>query len=304
MSDIKTALSSALAPTVNHGTTYFDPTDMLQDKLSHEPALYARVMDSMAWMLDNSCIGQARTVLFGRYAEVDHTSPTAFADFCQGVAEELQHDSLYADGTPEEVLAILMSLRNNWHDAAAAAAATNDRDYQSKSLRQLMEAEEVRQADVGTRTNFKLLAKQQAEGDEAKELRLYTAYMEADAIASQQRVDNNKALMPTILEVLRAGNMHAQDTYRFDHLPLNVQRRLTTFAVGAIDRTKMDLAKRMSRQPLEYANMLEAAFACTKALEAVIVSKYSDAGELENTGSTQREIDHGRAAKRAACSID
>src|SRR3990167_4266078 len=97
-----------------------------------QPTLHSRVLDSMAWMLDSSCISQARTILFERYKEVDHDAPDAFNDFCQDVAENLDHESLYgneAQGSPEQTFAILLALRNQWHDAAARAASADNRDY-------------------------------------------------------------------------------------------------------------------------------------------------------------------------------
>lgn len=296
-----------LATATTVGTSFFDPIDLLEDHLGAQPTLHSRVLDSMAWMLDSSCISQARSILFERYKDVDHTAPDAFNNFCQDVAENLDHPSLYAEdaeGSPEHTLSVLMALRNHWHDAAASAAAADNRDYKSKSLRDLMESEKVKPADVGTRVNYKKLAELEARGDEAKAERLYNSYMQADALASAGRVDSNKALMPTILELLRTVNRYAIESSRFDHLPLIVQRRLTTFTVGAVDRSKLEVAKRLAKQPIAFGHIAEAAFQATEALNLTIVNKYSDVGELENiTSQVQTDID--RAAKRKAiCSID
>ena len=288
---------------VSSGTSFFDPIDLLEDHLGSRPVLHARVLESMVWMLDNSCISQARSILFERYKEVDHDAVDAFNNFCQDVAENLDHESLYVDESPEQTLAILLALRDQWHDAAARAAASDDRDYKPKSLRQLMEDEKVKLADVGTRVNYKKLAELEAGSDTAKAERLYASYMEADAIASTQRVASNKALMPTILEVLRTAKRYALESSRFDQLPLPVQRRLTSFAVGVVDRCKLDVAKRLAKQPIAFGHVAEAAHQATVALNHVITTKFSDAGEMENITS-QTEINIGRAAKRVACSID
>lgn len=292
-------------PTAGH--SFFDPIDLLEDHLGTQPALHSRVLESVTWMLDSSCISQARTILFERYKEVDHTEANAFQDFCQDVAENLDHPSLYAedaDGSPEHTLSVLMALRNHWHDAAASAASADNRDYKAKSLRELMESEKVKPADVGTRVNYKKLAELEARGDEAKATRLYDSYMQADALASANRIDGNKALMPTILELLRTVNRYAVESSRFDHLPLVVQRRLTTFCVGSVDRSKLDIAKRLAKQPIAFGHIAEAAFQATEALNIVIVNKFSDAGELENITS-QVQHDMNRNEKRkATCSID
>ena len=283
--------------------SFFDPIDLLEDNLGAQPALHSRVLESMVWMLDSSCISQARTVLFERYKEVDHDNTDAFKGFCQTVAEDLAHESLYEDESSERTLAILLALRDQWHDAAARAAAADDRDYKSKSLRELMEAEKVKEADIGTRVNFKKLAELEANGDVAKADRLYASYMEADAMSSASRVENNKSLMPTLLEVLRTVKHYALESSRFDHLPVNKQRQLTSFAVGVIDRVKIDVAKRFAKQPIAFGHIAEAARSARIALDVVIKQKYSDAGELENIRS-QVSIDGERNAKRVACSID
>lgn len=297
---------AVLKPIVAAGTSFFDPIELLEDHLGHQAPLHARVLESMVWMLDNSCISQARTILFARYAEVDHDAPDAFNNFCQDVAENLDHPSLYgedSDGSPEQTLSILLAVRDQWHDAAACAAAADDRDYKPKSLRQLMEEEKAKLADVGTRVNYKTLANLEAAGDTAKAERLFASYMEADALASTQRVANNRSLMPTLLELLRTVKRYAVEASRFDHLPLSVQRRLTTFAVGVVDRTKVDVAKRFAKQPIAFGHIAEAAHQATVALSHVITTKFTDVGELENiTSQTQINID--RNAKRVACSID
>jgi len=289
------------------GTSFFDPIDLLEDHLGTQPMLHSRVLDSMAWMLDSSCISQARSILFERYKEVDHTVTNAFDGFCQDVAENLDHPSLYAEesvGSPEHTLSVLMALRNHWHDAAASASAADNRDYRSKSIRELMESEKVKTADVGTRVNYKKLAELEARGDGAKAERLYTSYMHADELASTSRVNSNKALMPTILELLRTVNRYAVESSRFDHLPLTVQRRLATFTVGAVDRSKLEVAKRLAKQPIAFGHIAEAAFQATEALNLIIVNKYSDAGELENvTSQTQHDLDRN-AKRKAICSID
>jgi hypothetical protein len=297
-----TALAAALPSSVITGNAFFDPIDLLEDKLGSQPTLHSRVMESMAWMLDATCISQARNVLFERYTEIDHDEPDAFKEFCQTVAEDLDHESLYENEGNEQTLAILLAVRDQWHDAAAHAASADDRDYKSKSLREQMEGEKAKLADVGTRVNYRKIADLEARGDTAKANRLYASYMEADALSSAARVENNKSLMPTILEILRTAKRYALESYRFDQLPENKQRQLTTFAIGAIDRSRADIAKRLNKQPIAFGHLAEAAFEATEALNKVIVQKFSDVGELENTRS-QVSLDHERNQKRVACTI-
>lgn len=299
------ALETAMPKELISGTTYFDPIDLLEDKLGHQANLHSRVLESMMWMIDTACINQARNILFTRYseAEAEHTDDITFKGFCQCVAEDISHPSLYEVEGNESTLAILLALRKQWHDAAVSAFNADDRDYKGKSLREQMESEKAKPANIGTRINFKKIAELGAHGDAAKATRLYDAYMEADALATANQVESRKSLMPTVLEILRAANMHAVDSSRFDELPYNVQRQLTTFVVGAIDRSRLDLAKRLAKQPFAFGHMAEAAFEATEALNKVIKQKFNDTGELENVRS-QASLDHERGQKRVACSID
>ena len=302
-----TALAAALPKEViTSGMTFFDPIDLLEDKLSTQPNLHARVLESMAWMMDSSCISQARSVLFKRYQQIEteHAHDVDFKGFCQTVAEDIDHESLYEEEGPESTLALLLALRNHWHDAAANAAATDDRDYKAKSLREQMETEKVKAADIGTRVNYRKVAELEGRGDAAKTERLYAAYMEADVISQTQRVEGNKDLMPVILEILHVANRYAVESSRFDELPLIKQKQLTAFVIGATDRSRTDIAKRLNRQPIAFGHLAEAAFEATEALNKVIVNKYSDIGELENVRSqTQTTMDRN-AKRKAYLSID
>ena len=297
------AALSAVLPKIS-GTTYFDPTDTLEDHLGMQPQTHSRVMNSMAWMLDNSCISQARTILFNRFKEVDPNEVKDFNAFCQDISENLSHESLYETESDEQTLAIMLSVRNHWHDAAARAAHANDTDYKSKSLRQLMEEEKPREANIGTRTNFQQLAKDEAGDDIEKAKRLYESYVLGAKLASEQQVDNNKKLMTTILEVLRTVKRYAPEEARFDQLPLTVQRRLTQFTVTLIERTRVEMASRLASQPIAFGRMREATLQTINALNKVLTTKFSLDGELENiTSQTQTDMDRN-AKRKAVCSID
>ena len=148
-------VSPGTMESITSGHTYFDPVDVLEDKLGHHPLALYGVLNSMAWMLDSSCISLARQILFDRWAEAESViddetgelTKVAFSDFCQNVAENLAHESLYSgEESSEETLAILMSLRFQWHDATqgSAHACIPPKDYKPKSLRELVENEKPR----------------------------------------------------------------------------------------------------------------------------------------------------------------
>lgn len=309
-------MATALTPIANAVKTnhaYFDPSDLVMDYLAHAPELYAKTMASMAWSVDNACINQARNILFTYYAaaqeRAENASDVIFSEYCAEVSEDLAHESLYLAGpeldNPEYVLAVLLAIRDQWHDAAFAAAAADNRDYNPKSLRELMDAEKPRDPDVGTIANHKVMAKLEANGDEALETRMLESMIAADKLASIARVARSKPLRPTLLEILRTVKAYGtQESARFDQLPASMQRSLTTQAMSTLDRSSNDLASRLARQPIAFARTAEAKYQCKKALEAVILAKFTDDGDLENVTS-QAQHDINRAAKRKAmCSID
>ena len=295
------------------GTTYFDPMDTLMDKMGAQAPLYSRVADSLTWMLDASCISQARNVLFTRYKNADVETRDTFSNFCLTIHAALKHDSLYRDDvlefqTPERTLSIMLALRHDWHDAVNSAFAADDRDYNPKSLRQLLENEKPQMASVAVRSNFAVLAKLEAKGDAAAEQRILNAMIEVDKINALERAHDNVSLAPTILEILRTVGNHAPDGARFDHLPLNKQKQLTEFSLGAIERSMVDMATRLRKQPLAFGRMAEAAFQTKEALNLVIRAKYAHLDDdLGNSTppKAQVAIDFERAQKRRAiCTID
>lgn len=324
-----TALAAAIVEAgiidrISHGHAYFDPLDTLEDKLGAHNVIYSRTLNFMAWMIDNMTINQARTVLYSRYKEAEiEAAPGAFENFCQQVAEDLQHESLYqGEDSHERTLGLLLALRNQWHDAAQSAFARDDKDYNPPSLRELMLNEKARTASVGVRNNYQRMAHDEAHlgytvgkekavaadpvngaakfDDEvkAKADRLYKAYLEADSIASLQRAENNKKLIPTLLEILRTASKYSEHDARFDHLPARVQRMITEQCINAVNRSKMDVASRLARQPIEFGRVSEAALDTTEALSLVIKTKYNDVGELEYAGMPAGVDKFNREQKR------
>lgn len=289
---------------------YFDPADLVNDYLTRAPELHAKVSASMAWSIDNACINQARNVLFTRFAaaqEAEGASDVEFDDFCQGVAEDLAHESLYQPGEfdpPEYILAVLLAVREQWHDYAQSAAATDNRDYDPKTLRQLMESEKVREPDVGTIANHRLMIKLEANGDETLEARMLQSALTAERIAAENRVIRNKALHPVLLEILRTAKIYGVvENARFDQLPVRVQRSLTNQAINTLERSIADLASRLARRPIDFARTAESKHRCKLALENIMSTKFSDSTELESVTS-QTQIDMNRMAKkRAMCDI-
>lgn len=324
----------SLIDRVTHGTAYFDPLELLEDKIGQQPMLHSRVLKSISWMIDNSCISQARTILFARYKDDDHEGITdPFGNFCQQIAADLSHESIYIEESNEHTLALLLALRQQWHDAAGRAAAADDQDYNPKSLRELMIDEKPQTANVGTRHNYQTMAHDEAmvgyaeekakaikvdpvngaahfdDMIDAKIKRLIDIYLSSNIILQAQRAEGNKKLMPTILEILRTASRYASADVRFDHLPLSSQRRLTQFVVATVERMKVDLAQRLANQPLAFGRVSEAALNATTALNKVLATKFTEVGDLENTSLNGEDLEMARrrehtAKRKAIAAID
>ena len=283
---------------------YFDPIDTLEDHLSLFPVVHSRVLNSAAWMIDMACINAARNILFTRYADCDLDSNLEgrFDTFCQGAAEMLSHDSFYDcdEDTPESTLASMMALRNYWHECAASAYAADDKDYNPKSLDDLLLSEKPRTADAGTRANYELIAKHEARGDEAKQKRFLDAFMEADRIAATQRAESNRSLIPVLSIILSTVGRYAPASTRFDELPLDTQRKLVTAIRRSFDRIKLDVAKSLKGQTIMFGHVLEAMYQCTEAIDKIIATKYTEVAELEYAGMNAAHEKQARQAKAAA----
>lgn len=299
---VAAAVADVVAPTMPSYHNYFDPLDTLEDNLGLHPVVHSRVLNSAAWMLDMSCINAARNILFTRYAEAEMEGDDPFNVFCQGVCDAISHESFYSgeEDTPEKVLATLLALREQWHDAAAAAYAADNKDYNPKSLDDLLLSEKPRTADLGTRANYEAIARAEARGDEAKMKRFLDAFLEADRINALQRVDGNKKLIPTLSAILATVGRHAQASSRFDDLPVANQRKLTQAILKSFDRIKLDVAKALARETIMFGHVLEAMYQCTEALSKILATKYSEAGELENTAMPHSVTSFDRRQKALA----
>lgn len=309
---VNTSIATQLSEVKAHlrGTSYFDPQDLLAEKLDIHPALLAPMTSSMAWMLDMLAINAARSVMFSLYAERDDAE-TPLVEYLGQIASDLRHDSMYwstESDNPQAVLAMLMSLRYQWHATAQGAAAANNRDYTSKSLSELVANEKPLPLKSEHRANLQKLAELEAPKDADKAKFILDALEHSHNMKAKDRVERNKELQAGTIEILRAAQSHAgtwtrntdpdgieyvNSPTRFDQLPMRTQRQLMQFIATQVDSKLSDLAvSRMSA--LEYGTLLSAAFDLKKELKSILATKFSDAAEIES----QSSID-GRRADRA-----
>lgn len=299
-----TAMAQAMTAATGRTFTkrnYFTPLDVIDEHLELFPVMHSRVLPSLAWRLDSAVISQARNVLFSLYSEAEREGDNPFDNFCQRVAADVDHASLYEDEGPCQTLAQLIALRPTWHDAAQMSLSAADKEYNPKSLDEQMLAEKPRTASIGARMNLELLAAKEARGDDAKKQRLVDAFMKRDEIQALERAKNNKHLIPTISLVIATAARHVPEHVRFDQLPKDVQRSFTRFAVDTIERTlERDVAKLSSVTTLEYGRIVDAAFAANDALREVLNGSLSDIGELEYAGNPPSVDQFERNQKRIA----
>lgn len=297
-------LATALAEMVPTYHNYFDPIDVLEDTLGKYPVAHAKVMNSAAWTIDMACINAARNILFTRYLESERVEGEAskLNDFSLGIVEMISHQSFYVgdEDTPEKTLSTLLALRNHWHDAAASASSANGKDYNPKSFDDLLLSEKPRTANIGTRANYEMIAKLESGGDAGKQQRMLASFIQADELSAVQRAADNRKLIPTLSIILSTVARYAEDSTRFDFLPHDTQRKLTTQVRKSLDNAKLDMAKTLAREPIMFGHVLEACYQCSTALDKVLASKFSDAAELESAAVPHSVTTYNRRQKAIA----
>lgn len=301
MTNLQTALSTAVVGRTFTKRNYFTPLDVVDEHLELFPVLHSRVLPSLAWRLDSAVISQARNVLFSLYSEAEREGDDPFDNFCQRVAADLDHASLYEDEGPCQTLAQLIALRPIWHDAAQMSLAAADREYSPKSLDEQMLAEKPRTASIGARMNLELLAVKTARGDDAKKQRMVDAFMKRDEVQALDRAANNKKLIPTLSLVVATVSRHVPESVRFDQLPKDVQRSFTKFTIDTIERTlERDVAKLSSVTTIEYGRIVDAAFAAGDALRDVLHGSLSENESADYAGMPPAVDAFNREQKRIA----
>lgn len=275
---------------------FADPLDILETHLEFQELLRGRVVESMAWLADNTAIRLAKNVIFTRWKDHDKEPNETFQDFLQGIGHELAHESLYQDDTPEHTLAKLLAIRGQWHDAAFSLVGES---YAPKTLREhILGDGEVREISSDVRKVFEINAQFWCD-DESARAQFVADAVEADKLQQQQWRENDKRMLPAILEVIRYAAQHAAHETRFDDLPARLQASLFSSIAKMVATQTQRLGLRMAKQPIEYAKLNAAARKCAAELEQVVTNKFSDKGELENVKS-QTQIDIDRNAKRKA----
>lgn len=293
---------------------YYDVLDTLA-KFDAQPVAFAPIMRSITWSIDTSCINAARNVLFSLYKEAElEESSDPFGDFCQEVHEVVSAASWYTDeagDNPVKDLAMLLSIRNQWHDTAQAACASNDRDYSPKSLRELLESEKPRAVGAETKEKLSLLATRMANGDEAKAALRLKQLVEREEFLAVDRATGNRKLIGTLLQIIDSVSRYASEDTRFDQLPVPTQRRLTSGALNAVERAMVDVSKQRSLSTISYMLILDIYEEVTAEINNVLKTRLADDGDMTNMAAqsetaslSYQQLKQRRLQKAAAAAAD
>lgn len=278
-----TALANALqqAGVTSSNFVFFDLPEHIEERLM-SGELKARVLASLAWVVDMQTISAARSVFYASYREVTEVNTIdAFNEFivrCSELAAEGAHTEEVGFKATDawSKLLSLLRIRQDMHDLAGKHSV---RRYDPKTLYQIM-ADEKQQSLTGMdHKKVKVMAEALSDGD-SELAKLMTEQLTsvhearfADAFISRRKI------LPAIRGVLEyAGSMlkidpHGQyETFAFHKLPIDVQAGLIGQAQKAIDRALTDMAAMRSITVPEYATYLKEGQLLKRELDTVLKS--------------------------------
>jgi hypothetical protein len=245
--------------------------------------LKAMVLGSMAWSIDVACINKARGVFYDArksMAEGADTTIDKLNEYINSVAE-LKANEQYSEelgfeqnaGALQE-LAIMTSLRTQWHDIATTAYAAAKMKNETKTLEQLIKDERVRTVDGELATNLEANATFACRGRE-QHIPAITKQLiaEQNARFAQQHKDR-QLVAPAVINIMHMAEYRnaGDDTCAFHQLTLETQKRLITSTRAAAMRSMNTLAT--WRLPAgEYATgVLPDGYDVIDTLDAVLAS--------------------------------
>lgn len=306
MNEIKNdQLATQLEQVVHRRHTYSGPQDIIEKHLPDvSNDYYARVTNSLAWRMDAAVIFGARTVLFDLYADDeianDQTPREHFIEFCENIDTTLSHDSMFELNQACMDLVALMRLRLDWHDIAQAAAHANDRDYNPKTLGEMLVNEKPMKVRVETRANYELLAERAAKGDPKKKSEIMDRLIKRDEMMNEQRVDDNKRLIPFIERIIATAERHVPVHASIDDLDKRFGRSLIDFTMATLERiAESDVARDKKVSQQMFIRILDAQDKCIEELKELRDQRFSESDDLENVRS-QASIDHEKRMKELA----
>ncbi len=311
---IETKLEEAIVHTRNQ---YGDPLSICSKHISVvSPDYYARVTNSMHWYSQMGVINAARSILFELYDEnqtkSDETPAENLQAFCLDIHDVLAREDIWETNEVCKLAAEKYRLMLDWEKIAISAANANDRDYEPKTLTELLLAEKPAKVRMETRMNFEVLAERAARklSDNPSVIELRKAetikrLIQREDMLAKDRVEDNKRLIAVTEAIIE------QIEKNVSHRPLIFTSMDKKFMRSAIDFTKRtlegiaerDIAKDRKVTTQHYMRILDAQDKAIEELDKFKEQHASESEELEQSSYSGDPVEkHNRAQKKLAAS--
>lgn len=267
---IKTALNEAGVTHTRH--TYFDLTEFIADKLEHEQ-FRSNVANSMAWFCDTLTINAARSMFYRDYKESDGDgTQDAYNRFIDEFLNSIDLDgqgSEFTDGVARDIVS-LMGFAPKMHDIASAAASATGRDYNPKSITQLLADEKPMQVNALTHAKLAQIAKFVEEDDEKAEAETLRMLLNKTELNAKDQHAARQKINPVIIGLIDKAEVHARHGIEFWELDKKLQERMVTQTLSAVKSTIERLTTYKTIDTIEFAMILKNSRAVLAELNDVL----------------------------------
>lgn len=275
MTNKPNALAQALneAGVVHTRHTYFDLAEFIDEKLEHEQ-FRSQVANSMAWFVDTLTINAARTMFYRDYKESggDGTQD-AYNAFVEGFLNSVDLDgkgSEFTDGVARDIVSLL-GFSPTMHDIASRAASATGRDYNPKTIEQLLADEKPMKVNALSQAKLAQIAKFVEEDDAKAEAETLKMLLNKTEINARDQHLSRQKINPIILGLVDKAQHHAKHEIQFYELDTKLQERLVTQSLKSIKSAIERLATYNTIETIEFAMILKNSRAVMKELEEVLV---------------------------------
>lgn len=278
------ALTQAGVVTSNY--VQFCLLDFIDDALVASGELKARVFSSLAWMLDTMVVNKARAVFFDTYRESIGAEDTTMSidkwnEFVsrmneqQAVGEHIAEVGFENTSSYDE-LQTLLNMRKFWHDEAQRVAT---RQYQPKSLAELIASEKARATTPESKMKLKMRAQFAAPDDEALQARLLESLILKNDLTLAQQHELRQKINPAVMRIIEMATQSAMikpsydgEAPPFHELQVQTRISLVTSAISSIERGLSDMSNMRSVTLDDYAIAIREGTSLQKRLQEVLES--------------------------------
>lgn len=270
-------LTPTVAAAIVH-TRYTDLMDVIDDKLTNE-SLRARVLPSLAWMIDSTIITNARIFLFDEFKNSEFVGTSDGLDvFMREFVGALDIEHVFGGGGPATTLVQLLGLRNKWHDAAGSALDAVGRVYDPRNWDALINNEKPQslKPDQRKRQQMLIAAMVEMEGGDKSDIELLSQEMaKRSEMRALSRVELNKRVGPTVIDIIETATRHCDHSTQFEHLDKMVRERLFKVSIKFVKNAVGDLAE-FNISDTEYMEVLMNMKKFIAAVDLILATQYRD----------------------------